>query len=298
MVARIFLVWKEEVNAVHFTKLLHRRRSSANPRPEPIELADDVRKTMKSDSAVQDRQQTLPFVAYRIKEGGPTIEVASAARKWMNETAAGFANRCLPLRIANQSGWFILSHERVEVAWDGTAGVNGLVVTKGTLDDQFLSSHFGHGILTWKMPYLFKTPVGYNLYVRGPANWCKDGASALDGIVETDWAVSTFTMNWKITRIGVPIRFEKGEPICMIFPIARGDIQRFEPEIRRLQDDPDLETQFKEWKHSRDEFNQQVHQSRSKGDWQKHYYLGKTNRGETFSAHQLSVKLRGFREQG
>ena len=285
------------MNAVHFTNLLRRRRSGANPRPEPNELADDVRIPMKPDFAIQGRQQNLPFVAYRMKEGGPTIEVASAARKWMNETMAGFANRCLPLRIANQSGWFILSHERIEVVWDGTVGVNGLVVTKGTLDDQFLSSHFGHGILTWKMPYLFRTPPGYNLYVRGPANSCKDGASALDGIVETDWAVSTFTMNWKITRIGVPIRFEKGEPICMIFPITRGDIQRFEPEIRRLQDDPELETRFKEWKHSRDEFNQQVHQSGSKGDWQKHYYLGKTNRGEIFPSHQLSVKLRGFRER-
>src|SRR3712207_8402233 len=32
-------------------------------------------------------------------------------------------------------------------------------------------SHFGSGILTWNLPFLFRTPPGYNLHVRGPANW-------------------------------------------------------------------------------------------------------------------------------
>lgn len=281
-----------------FANLLGRRSSNVDQPSKATEPSPACHESMKFSDSPKAEQQSLPFVAYRIKEGELKIEVASANRKWMNETASGFANRCLPLRIANQGGWFILSHERIEVVWDGTAGVNGLVLTQGTMDDRFLSSHFGHGILTWKLPYLFRTPPGYNLYVRGPANWCKDGASPLDGIVETDWAVSTFTMNWKITRVGVPIRFEKGEPICMIFPIARGDMQRFQPEIRKLQDDPELETRYWEWKHGRDEFNQQLYKRSSKRDWQKHYYLGKTNRGEFFPSHQLSLKLRGFRESG
>lgn len=251
---------------------------------------------MKSDSPVRGLQHNLPFVAYRVKEGGPTIEVASAVRKWMNDTAGGLVNRCLPLRIANQAGWFIVNHERIELVWDGTVGVNGLTLIKGTMDDRFVSSHFGHGILTFKIPYLFRTPPGYNLYVRGPANWCKDGATPLDGIVETDWAVSTFTMNWKITRAGVSLRFDKGEPLCMIFPIARGEIERFYPEIHAIAEDPELETRFNEWKQSREEFNRWLRQSGSKRDWQKHYYLGKTVREEVFPAHQLNLKVRGFRD--
>lgn len=237
----------------------------------------------------------LQLIAFRTKDGGPKIEVATAARRWMNETTIGFANRCLPLRIANQAGWFIVSHEQVEVVWDGGVGVNSLMLTRGTMDDCFLASHFGHGILTWKIPYLFRTPPGYNLYVRGPANWCKDGATALDGIVETDWAVSTFTMNWKITRRGVPIRFEKGEPICMVFPIARGEIERFAPEIRRISNDPDLEVQFNEWKQSRDDFIRRIRSSISMRDWQRHYYLGKTVQGKVFQSHQVNLKIRKFR---
>ena len=50
------------------------------------------------------------------------------------------------------------------------------------------ASHFGDGILTWHLPILFRTPPGYNLLVRGPANYPKDAVSPLEGIVETDWA--------------------------------------------------------------------------------------------------------------
>lgn len=63
-----------------------------------------------------------------------------------------------------------------------------------------VSSVFGSGIMTWGVPYLFRTPPGWNLLARGPANWPKDAVAPLDGLVETDWAVATFTMNWKFTR--------------------------------------------------------------------------------------------------
>lgn len=277
-----------------FLDFLRRRRAKGDqPRRFPVQSADNCGSS-QGEPVISAGQRDLPLTAFRTKEDGLRIEVASANRRWMNETTLGFANRCLPLRIASQAGWFILSHEQVEVVWDGTGSATGLTMTKGTMDEQFVSSHFGHGILTWKIPYLFRTPPGYNLYVRGPANWCKDGASPLDGIIETDWAVSTFTMNWKITRPRVPVRFEKGEPICMIFPIVRGEIERFAPEIRRLEDDPEIETQFNEWKRSRHEFNQS---KRGPVYWEKHYYVGKTNRGGTFPEHQVDLKLKRFRER-
>ena len=63
-----------------------------------------------------------------------------------------------------------------------------------------VSSNFGYGIVTWYLPYLFRTSPGYNLWVRGPVNSPKDGIVPLEGLVETDWAEATFTVNWKITR--------------------------------------------------------------------------------------------------
>ncbi len=54
---------------------------------------------------------------------------------------------------------------------------------------------------------------------------------ALEGIIETDWTVATFTINWKITRPNVPISFGEGEPICMIVPQRRAELERFRPSL-------------------------------------------------------------------
>lgn len=279
---------------MRFASLLNRFYPSASWPGGPTESSVASRAPLGAPAPAPTRDK-LPLVAYQTRDDDTLpLRPASHSRNWMNETIAGFANRCLPLRIANQAGWFILAHELVEVVWDGSMGVNGLLLTKGTMDDKFLSSHFGHGILTWRIPYLFRTPPGYNLYVRGPANCYKDGAFALDGIVETDWAVSTFTMNWKIVRTGVPIRFEQGEPICMIFPIARGDLERFHPEIRPIASEPELEAGFNDWKRSREEFNERTHHLAGTGHWQRHYYLGQTTRDEAFAGHQVGLKLREF----
>ena len=58
--------------------------------------------------------------------------------------------------------------------------------------------------------------------VKGPANHIKDGIQPLEGIVETDWLMSTFTMNWKLTRICEWVSFKKDEPFCMLVPLPRG----------------------------------------------------------------------------
>ena len=162
--------------------------------------------------------------------------------------------RCLPLVIANQYGWEILSTHRVRASWDGTSGPESLSVESaygnGGLHCQ---SHFGEGVLTFQIPFLFKTPRGWNLMVRGPTNSPKDGIVALDGIIETDWAHSTFTMNWRFTR-ACTVEFAVGEPICLFFPIRRGVLEMFRGEFRMLEADRKFENKFREWSASRDRF--------------------------------------------
>ena len=109
--------------------------------------------------------------------------------------------------------------------------------------------------------------------VRGPTNFPKDGIIALDGIVETDWAVSTFTMNWRFTR-ACSVEFVIGEPVCTIFPIQRGLLDAFDGEIRSLAADPDLESQFNEWSLGRETFlaRLRTREPRAvKQGWQKDY---------------------------
>ena len=167
------------------------------------------------------------LVAYEtVPPEGWKLEAAPPGRAWMNTTAERSAYRCLPLLMASQAGWLLSSPASVQVRWNGRAELGAVEIWR-CVDSPFSPdylwpiSHFGQGIVTWTLPWLFRTSPGYNLLVRGPANSVKDGIAPLEGLVQTDWAVATATMNWKITRPDKWITFEAGEPVCMVVPQAR-----------------------------------------------------------------------------
>jgi hypothetical protein len=223
---------------------------------------------------------------------------ASRARAWMEATNQRFANRCLPLLIANQAGWFATSRHTLRAIWSGGDGLGDLSVEYLKGEPPYPAvSHFGHGILTWNLPYLFRTPPGYNLLVRGPANWPKEGAFPLEGVVETDWSSAAFTVNWQLTRARHPVVFEEGEPICMLVPQRRGELEAFRPELRRLEDDPDVAARYSEWAASRVDFNAALKvpgSSAAKQRWQKHYFQGVASDGGARREHQTKLSLRPF----
>lgn len=239
------------------------------------------------------------LIAYRVSDGPPLQLVpAPAARPWMDATDQRFAYRCLPLLIANQSGWFLLNSHTLRATWDGGDGLGALRLEYFTgLPPYPAASHFGQGILTWHVPYLFRTPPGYNLLARGPANWPKVGAVALEGIVETDWTVATFTMNWKLTEPDRPVMFEVGEPVCMLVPRRRGELETFRPEVRKIEADPELGAAYQRWKEGRARFLADLDaldpEAVEQG-WQKHYFRGATPDGTAAPAHQTRLQLREF----
>lgn len=217
---------------------------------------------------------------------------ASARRAWMDATPERFANRCLPLMIANQAGWIVTLTEPVEAEWSGGEGLVGVRVFGSERAQVNVSSHFGAGIVTFKLPWLFRLEPGYNLLVRGPANLPKDGVAPLEGIVETDWAIAPFTMNWKITRPGVRVRWDAGEPVCMIVPMRRGELERFEPEAGEIDDDPSLGAAYRAWREGRDEFLRELRTGEgeaAKVGWQRDYFLGRDA-----PEHQTKLSLRAF----
>jgi hypothetical protein len=158
-------------------------------------------------------------------------------------------------------------------------------------------SHFGAGIVTWNLPLLFRTPPGFDLLARGPANWVKDGVTPLEGIIETDWTAATFTMNWKLTRRGSWVSFDRDEPLCMLVPQRRGDLERFEPEIRSITEDPDLQQVHAHWASSRAGFLRELNEPGSaaqRSGWQKDYRLGRTDIGGRSDARRTRIRLRPF----
>ncbi len=250
--------------------------------------------------------QPMKFTAYRLTANPMKLLPSPADRRWMDSNRNG-ANRCLPLRMANQAGWLILNDTEFEVTWTGNPLPEGLEISHGENNKpRFVSSLFGFGILTFHIPYLFRTPPGYNLLARGPANWLKDGVIPLEGLVETDWAVASFTMNWKFTTPGLEVPFRKNEPICMIVPQRRGELEEFEPEVRDITSAPDLERGHKAWSDSRFEFmaekklfveekRQGLHPEKE-APWQPDYTLGRAPGGEEAPEHQIKLQLKPFTE--
>ena len=246
-----------------------------------------------------DSQQAPILTAYCVNSTlkMPLVPAASD-RAWMDATNDRFANRCLPLLIGNQAGWFLLTDHQVEVVWTGGNDIDSLRIKVLSGDAPYPAlSHFGHGILTWSVPYLFRTPPGYNLLVRGPANLPKDGIYPLDGVVESDWSDATFTMNWKMTRAWTPVTFEVGEPIAMILPQRRGELEGFQPEIRAIETAPEIRSGYRKWSDSRRQFNAALSQPASKAQqqgWQRDYFRGASPSGERPPEHQTKLVLKDF----
>ena len=128
--------------------------------------------------------QALPLIGFITRDNAPQISPAPISRAWMSEMRGGWPNRCLPMLIANQSGWELRNPSAFTATWIGREDRMDVMIVPDKRDpDQFLPrGDFGNGILTWHLPMLFRTPAGFNLLVRGPANYPKDAISPLEKI--------------------------------------------------------------------------------------------------------------------
>ncbi len=209
-------------------------------------------------------------------------------------------NRCLPLVVANGYGWEILSPVGFSAIWSGGQHRDGLVILEDRGTTPPAHSHFGEGILTFKMPLVFRTDPGTDLMVQGPINRPKDAIAPLTALVESDWGPFSFTMNWIFTRARTAVRFRKGEPICHIFPVKRGALERVEPRMMPLSAQPDLEASHGEWSAARKQFNADLKVEGSdarKAKWQKHYQRGTDYHGNPGpDSHRTKSNARPFRK--
>jgi hypothetical protein len=241
------------------------------------------------------RELPCSLTAYRLPRCANYLKIvpASANRAWMDVDTAGWANRCLPLRIANQSGWWVLCDADFEAVWTGKNAKDSVRIRfdRGQ-SSTCVSSMFGYGVLTFGLPYLFRTPPGWNLWARGPANLPKHSIAPLEGIVETDWLNFPFTMNWKFTERLKPVRFQRDEPVCMLVPIRRGDAESFRPEIRNLESNPEALRSFETGLAQRNEVRQELLQDKKvEGRALGHYVRGEGYLGERNEEHQKRLDI-------
>jgi Family of unknown function (DUF6065)/Cupin-like domain len=230
----------------------------------------------------------------------PLIRPAEATRDWMSDTPESFAYRCLPLNIANAHGWEVLNPCAFDARWTGGTGTSDVDIQLAPDVSQEMApvSIFGQGVLTFHIAGLFRTPPGWNLWIGGSPNRPKEGIYPLTGIVETDWAPYTFTMNWRFTRRNRWVHFDAHEPICFLFPIQRAYLEEITPTFVPMEADPEVLGQFTAWSKSRDEFHTRMAREAPQAGsdkWQKHYYRGVDVEGQPhIDDHRTKLRLAPF----
>lgn len=216
---------------------------------------------------------------YPTNQRPPDIVPGRPQRAWMDAFAERHPYRCLPLSMANSSGWEILCPVGFTVEWNGEAHQSGIVFKPDLgypLFEDLAKSHFSRGIVTFHPGYLFRTPPGWSMWAGGPPNHVKDGIQPLVGLVETDWLPFPFTMNWIFTRPG-KVRFEKGEPFCFITLVQDKLLAQVQPVTRSMASNDDLRLQYDAWYRQREEFNKRLVRQEPEAvrdAWQRYYFKG------------------------
>jgi len=160
--------------------------------------------------------------------------------------------------IANQWGWQILSPTEVTVTWDGSPTPSGVIVDVAPQYSPAIKSQFGGGIVTFSPPWLFRTPIGWDLYLKGPSNRWKDNCVPLEGVIETWWLNYTFTLNWKLVQPGTVV-FARGESLGQLVPVPHATFQdatALEAPIGLLE--PRAAEKLLEWQEKRRQLAQQT----------------------------------------
>lgn len=230
----------------------------------------------------------MKLTCYTVSDEPSPLVPGRPDRDWMDAFAERHPYRCLPLVVANTSGWELLSPVAFTAQWTGGKQPADIRIDS---DDPAISpedlkrhvvSHFSGGVLTFHTGYLFRTEPGWDIWVGGPPNVVKDGIAALTGIVETDWLPFPFTMNWRFTRPGI-VSFDKGEPYAYIMPISHTAVDAVQPIVKRIEDEPALQKEYEAWGQSRTSFLDKLHahdEAAKRAGWQRHYFKGETPAGE------------------
>ena len=179
------------------------------------------------------------------------MRTCKASRDWMDGSPQKYVYRCIPLIAANTMGWELINPVDAEIIWTGGAMNTDVKIQQKTRSKFGAVSHFGVGMVTWYVPFIFKTSPDLGLIVTGPANHEHDTAVPLDAFVRTDWLPFPFTMNWRVTRKDHKVLFKAGDPIARILPYPIALLNETNMEIVELTSDPGFLDEVNQWGQAR-----------------------------------------------
>ena len=110
--------------------------------------------------------ENAPIEVYQ--KAADLLQNATARREWLNkEPEQTFAYSCIPMTHASESGIWIVSDAGFNVFWNGDKTLESVVFNFDSEKEKNESlicatSHFPIGIVTFSLPFLFKTPPGWD----------------------------------------------------------------------------------------------------------------------------------------
>ena len=265
-------------------------------------VANDERPEDVADQAIPvgavPENERLKISGYQVSDEAYPIRRASRERAWMDRSPNKYAYRCLPLVIASQMGWELLSPVDFAATWTGEDAQDALTVRFFGRGTGTITSHFGMGVLSFNLGWMFRTPPGIGMLCVGPANDPKPKIGPLEGFIETDWSDYTFLMNWRFSEAG-EVFFRKGEPICRIVPYPQYFLDQFDGELLMKSDMPQQSgEEYGAWDKARGEFLtglKNKDEAAVKLGWMRHYMRGvKFLSGEKVKTHQTKFGHRDF----
>lgn len=238
----------------------------------------------------------MNVVKYNITNHPMPLIPGTKRRDWMDKTPNQYAYRCLPLSIANSTGWDLYMPCDLMVSWNGKNGQNDIQLNQETDDfGIFADSGFGCGIVTFHPGFILRTPPEWDLLVTGPVNETQEGGMPLTGLVETFWLKFTFTMNWKITKPGTFV-WKKDIPIARLMPYPHFmDVTTDEKHIhenkamsnayhhKAMKRSAAIDDLFEAYKTESDVGS--VEYGKPSTEWDKEYYRGVDSDGEIVYDH-------------
>jgi hypothetical protein len=146
------------------------------------------------------------------------------------------ASACLPMSIANQTGFAIVSLSDFTMRWNGGHEPSSVSIT---CEDAVPEGFYGHGedhvygnpkqmiapfysgMISIKHDFFIRTPLGVNMFVTQVPNNFIPATVPVSAMIETDNAVRDWVFNLKITVPNIDIHIKKGDPLIGLIPVPR-----------------------------------------------------------------------------
>lgn len=172
-------------------------------------------------------------------QNAPVVQQSRIKRDWMDDTYNKHAYQCLPMTVANVSGWELVLDEDLVVIWEGGNSVVK-VLSGGTQKDRQVAHPSMIGIISLSTGWAINTEEGYATWVTGSPNYFIDGAVPLAATIPSSWWPDEVQMNWKITKVNEPVTFPAGTPYCFFTIYPEALLESVEFEVSNIWDKPEL----------------------------------------------------------